>query len=402
MNDTASFAATGQGSPLPAGSSPFTEEEAAFRSTVRKFLDRELEPNAAKFVGNLDYDKAFWRKAGAAGLLGTMIPETYGGPGASDACGVITAQELGRSIGGATVGLSLCADMCTRMLMIGGTEEQKRKFAPGILSGEITPCMPLTEPDAGSDATAIRATATREGEHYVINGSKVFITNGNKAGLMYVVAKTDPTKRGSGMSMFLVEGNTPGISRHPMKTMGYDAYDVAELHFDNLRVPAANLLLGEGRGLEIVMSTFLFDRLEISARALGEAELAFRLALDHVRVRKAFGKTLFEFQNTQFKLADMKTEIEVGRAFLYDGIRKQRAGELDFAGSSMLKLWITEMSGRVVDNAMQMFGGSGFMDEMPISKLYRCNRLHRLYAGASELLKIAIARALPEQNSYLA
>jgi acyl-CoA dehydrogenase len=278
--------------------------------------------------------------------------------------------------------------------MVGGTDEQKRKWAPGILSGDVPQCMPLTEADAGSDATAIRSTAIRDDDDYVINGSKIYISTGNKAKLLYVVAKTDPTKRGSGMSMFLVEGDTPGVSRRRMATMGYDAYDLAEFHFDNVRVPAENLFLGEGKALSILMSSFALDRLEIAARSLGEAELAFKLALDFVKERKAFGQPVFDFQNTQFKLAEMKTEIEVGRSFLHDGVRKYRAGKFELADGAMAKLWIPEMSARVIDMALQMFGGSGFMEEMPISKLYRSNRLHRLYAGTSELQKVAIAKTL--------
>jgi len=374
--------------------SPFTEEEEMYRRTVRAFFDRELDPHADKFIGDLDYDRAFWRKAGAAGILGATIPEAYGGPEASGICGVVLSQELGRSVGGATVGSSLGADIATHILFAGGSDVQKRKWAPGILSGEVTQCMPLTEADAGSDATAIRATAIRDGEHYVINGSKIYVSNGNKAHLLYVVAKTDPTKRGAGMSMFLVEADTPGVSRSRMTPMGYPAYDLAAFHFHDVRVPADSLFLGEGKALGILMTTFALDRLEIAARALGEAELAFQLALDFVKVRKVFGQPVFDFQNTQFKLAEMKTDIEVGRSFLHDAIRKYRAGAFSIADAAMTKLWIPEMSDRVIDNALQMFGGSGFMEEMPISKLYRANRLHRLYAGTSEIQKIAIARAL--------
>jgi acyl-CoA dehydrogenase len=372
--------------------SPFTEEEEMFRNTVRNFLDRELEPNADKFLGDIDYDRQFWRKAGAAGLLGAVIPEAYGGAGASTICGVVMAQELGRSAGGATVGSSLGGDIATHILVKGGTDAQLRKWAPGILTGEVIQCMPLTEAGAGSDATAIRTTAVRDGDHYVINGTKIYTSTGNKAHLLYVVAKTDPTQRGRGMSIFLVEADTPGITRRRMATMGFPAYDLAEFYFDDLRVPAENMFLGEGRAMEILMSTFGVDRLEISARALGEAELAFSLAMDFVKQRKAFGQLVFDFQTTQFKLAEMKTDIEVGRAFLWDNIRKYRAGTFTLADGAMAKLWIPEMSARVVDMALQMFGGSGFMEEMPISKLYRGNRLHRLYAGTSELQKVAIAR----------
>lgn len=374
--------------------SPFTEEEEMYRETVRSFLSRELDPHADKFIGNLDYDRAFWRKAGEAGILGATIPEEYGGPGASDICGVVLSQELGRSVGGATVGSSLGADIATHLLFVGGSDAQKRKWAPEILSGRVTQCMPLTEADAGSDATAIRATAIRDGDHYVINGSKIYISNGNKAHLLYVVAKTDPTKRGAGMSMFLVEADSPGVNRKRMTPMGYAAYDLAEFHFENVRVPAENLFLGEGKALTILMSTFALDRLEIAGRSLGEAELGFKLALEFVKVRKAFGQPVFEFQNTQFKLAEMKTDIEVGRSFLHDAIRKYRAGSFSLSDGAMTKLWIPEMADRVIDSALQMFGGSGYMDEMTISKLYRANRLHRLYAGTSEIQKVAIARTL--------
>jgi acyl-CoA dehydrogenase len=374
---------------------PFNEEEEMFRNSLRGFLDRELEPHHEKFIGDPEYDRAFWRKAGKAGLLGGAIPEEYGGPGASDMCPVILAHELGRSLGGATVGSSLGADIATHILTFGGSDAQIRRWAPGILSGEVTQCMPLTEADAGSDATAIRATALKDGDNYVINGTKTYISNGCKAELMYVVAKTDPKQRGRGMSMIIVDASTtPGITRRPLQTSGYAAYDLAEIHFENVRVPQENLMLGEGRALDILMSTFALDRLCIAARALGEAEAAFALALDYARQRKAFGQPVIEFQNTQFVLAQMKTDIAVGTSFLHDGIRRVRAGLFSLTDGAMQKLWISEMSSRVVDGAVQVFGGAGFMEEMPIARIYRANRLHRIYAGTSELQKVAIARSL--------
>jgi acyl-CoA dehydrogenase len=374
--------------------SPFTEEEDMYRRTVRAFFDRELDPHAEKFVGDLDYDRAFWRKAGAAGLLGAAIPEEYGGPGASGLCSVVLQHELGRSTGGTTVGTSIGNDIVTSLLVKGGSESLVRRWAPGILSGDIRQCFAVTEAEAGSDITALRTSAVREGDHYVVNGSKIFSSNANKAELIYFVAKTDPSKRGRGCSMFVVEADTPGISRRGMETMGYDAYDVAEIHFDNVRVPAENLLLGEGRAFELIFYIFGLERLEVAARALGEAELAFRLALDYVKERKQFGQRIFDFQNTQFKLAEMKTDIEVGLAFFHDGVRKYRSGNFNLTDGSMLKLWITEMSSRVVDASLQMFGGAGFMREMTISRLYRGNRLHRLYGGTSELQKVSIAKSL--------
>jgi alkylation response protein AidB-like acyl-CoA dehydrogenase len=372
---------------------PFSEEEELFRRTVQAFYAKELEPRLKEFE-RTGVDRAFWRKAGAAGLLGCNIPGEYGGPGGSDLCPMIRTYELGRTIAGAIVGNCLSTDIATHILMFGGSEAQKRKWAPGILAGELLQCMPLTEPGGGSDVTAMRTTAKREGNEYVINGSKTFISGGQLADIFYVVAKTDPTKRGRGISIIVVQANTSGVSRNRLTTMGYPGYDLSEFHFDNVRVPVENVLLGEGRAFEILFSTFAQDRFEVGARALGEAELAFELTLDYVKQRKAFGQHVFDFQNTQFKLAEMKTDIEVGRSFLYDGIRKFRVGAFTLADGAMLKLWLSEMVSRVVDECVQLFGGAGFMDEMPISRLYRGSRLHRLYAGTSELQKIAIAKAL--------
>jgi acyl-CoA dehydrogenase len=374
--------------------SPFTAEEELFRQSVRSFYDRELEPHYREFEAAGKVGRDFWAKAGEAGMLGCCIPEEFGGPGASDLCGLIRAHELGRSIGGATIGSSICADITTHLLMRGGSEAHKRRWAPGILAGEVLQCMPLTEPGAGSDVTSMRSTARREQDVYVINGSKTYISNGTYADLMYVVAKTDPAQGGRGLSMLLVEATTPGITRRPLKTMGYPLYDVAEIFFDDVRVPASNIFLGEGKAFQILIGIFALDRLEIAARALGEAELAFELTLAYVKQRKAFGQKVFDFQNTQFKLAEMKTDLSVGRAFLYDGIRKYRSGSFSLADGAMLKLWLSEMSGRVVDAGVQLFGGAGFMDEMPIARLYKGNRLHRIYAGTSELQKVAIAKDL--------
>jgi acyl-CoA dehydrogenase len=374
--------------------SPFTLEDEMYRKTVRAFLDRELEPHWQAIEQSGRIDLAFWRKAGDAGLLGTAIPEEFGGPGASDLCGVILAEELGKSVGGATIGAGMNADLATRILLKGGSTELKQRWCPAILTGEAPQCLALTEPNVGSDATAITASAVRDGDHYVLNGQKTYISNGCNAHIIYFVGKTDPALRARGMSLFLVEATTPGISRRQLRTMGYPAYDAAEIFFDDVRVPAGNLLLGEGKALDILMSIFAFDRLEIAARALSEAEFAFQLTLDYVKQRKAFGQTVFEFQNTQFKLAEMKTELEVGRAFLHDRLRRYRVGDFSFADGAMLKLFMTEMSSRVMDVCMQLHGGVGFMHEMVISRLYRGNRLHRLYAGTSELQKVAIARAL--------
>ena len=375
--------------------SPFTEEEELFRRTVRAFLDAELEPHYKRFEAEGGLPRAFWKKAGAAGILGPSVPEEYGGPGASPICYAIVATELRRSIGSGTVGTGLSIDLSTQMLLQGGTPEQIGKYIPGVMAGDILQALGLTEPDAGSDATAIRTTAIRDGDDYVINGSKVYITNGTSADLIYVVAKTDPAAGGRGMSVILLdEPNVKGLTRRRLTTMGARTGDVAELHFDDVRIPVANRLGPEGGAMGILMSTFAYERLGMGAGSLGAAELGFDLAFDYVSQRKVSGQPVLAFQNTQFKLAEMKTEIEVGRAFLHEAVRKVRAGVFSLADGAMMKLWLCEMEGRVLDQCVQFFGGAGYMDEMPISRLYTAARLQRIYGGTSEVQKVAIAKSL--------
>jgi acyl-CoA dehydrogenase len=372
----------------------YSEEHEQYRRSVRTFLDKELEPNLAKFEAQGGVTKEFWRKAGKAGLLGACIPEEYGGAGGDIVFNVILSEELGRTIAGATTGSTLMADIATLLLVGFGTEAQKRKYFPGILSGEIPQSMPLTEPDAGSDATAISTTAVRDGADYVINGQKYFISNGTTAELLYVVAKTDPTKRGRGMSIILVDAETKGVSRAKIKMMGWRAGDTASFNFDNVRVPVTNILGQEGQAMEILMSSFLEDRLQIGGRCLGAAQLALDLTLDYVRERKVFGQRVIDFQNSQFMLAEAKTEITLGRAFLDQCIMANHDGSFTFEDGAMLKLYMAEMEGRVIDKCLQLFGGAGLMDETPISRLYTAARIQRVYAGTSELQKVAIAKGM--------
>jgi alkylation response protein AidB-like acyl-CoA dehydrogenase len=372
----------------------YSEEHEQFRHTVRSFLDKELEPHYRSYAARGGVDKEFWRKAGKAGLLGLCIPEEYGGPGAEFTYNIILAEELGASIGSAYTGSTLMADIASYILMGFGTPEQKRKYAAGILSGEISQAMPLTEPDAGSDATAIKTSAVRDGGDWVINGEKYFISNGTSADVLYVVAKTDPTKRGAGMSIIIVDANTKGVTRHKIPMVGWSAGDTGALSFSDVRVPLANLLGGEGQAMKVLMSTFTEDRLQIAARSVGAATTALRLALEYVKQRKAFGQRVADFQNTQFVLAEVKTDIEVGRTFLDHSLVKARAGALSFAEGAMLKLWTTEMEGRVMDKCLQLFGGAGMMQDTPIGPMYTAARIQRIYAGTSELQKVAIAKEL--------
>jgi alkylation response protein AidB-like acyl-CoA dehydrogenase len=372
----------------------YSEEHHQFRRTVRSFLDKELEPHYKVYAANGGLDKAFWRKAGDAGILGSLVPEEYGGPGGDFTFNVIIAEELGRSVGSALTGSSIMADVATGILLAAGTPAQKAKYLPKILTGEVSQAMPLTEPDAGSDATAIKTTATKDGNQWVINGEKYFISNGTSADVLYVVAKTDPSKRGAGMSIILVPADTLGVSRQNIPLIGWTAGDTGALSFRNVRVPLENLMGGEGGAMKVLRGAFLEDRLQIAGRSLGAAELALRLTLDYVKQRKAFGQRIADFQNTQFVLAEIKTDIDVGTAMLDLSLVQTREGKFSFQSGASLKLWMTEMEGRVIDKCLQLFGGAGMMVDTPIANMYTAARIQRIYAGTSELQKVAIAKDL--------
>jgi acyl-CoA dehydrogenase len=369
----------------------YGEELETFRRTVRSFFQRELETRVKYFEKN-GTDRAFWRAAGAAGLLGVFVPEEYGGPGADPLAIMVVSEELGRSPAGATVGSCLNADMSTLFMVNFGNDAQKREWLPGVVTGEVIQATALTEPDSGSDAASIRTSALKDRDHYLINGSKCFISNGSKADLLYVIVKTAPEARARGTSLLLVPGDTPGLTRTNQPTMGFRGGDTSDLHFDNVRVPFANLLGNEGEGLKMFQPVISLDRMQICARSQGSAESAFEMTLEHVRTRKIFGQRLIEFQNTQFKLAEMETEIALGRSFLNEIIRKYRAGTCTENDTSMLKSWLPEMEGRVLDGCLQFWGGSGFMDETPISRMFTAARVQRIYAGATELQKAMVAR----------
>ncbi|WP_068076615.1 acyl-CoA dehydrogenase family protein [Novosphingobium lentum] len=367
----------------------YSEEHQAFRHTVRSFLDREHEPQLARYEAQGGTDRDFWRKAGEAGILGLAV--TGGGDFTFNA---IMAEELGRTVGSATTGSSLMADIATYILSGHGTEAQKDKYIPGILTGEWTQAMPLTEPNAGSDATAITATALRDRDDYVINGEKYFISNGTGANLLYVVAKTDPAARGKGMSVIIVEEGTPGVTRHKIKTVGWGCGDTGALNFENVRVPVTNLVGTEGGAMKILMSTFLEDRIQIAARCLGAASTALALTLDYVRSRKVSGQRVIDFQNSQFALAECRADILICETMVDASLQKLRDGQFTFEDGAVLKLWSTQMEGRVLDKCVQLWGGAGLMDENPISRMWTAARIQRIYAGTDELQKVAIARGL--------
>lgn len=372
---------------------PFTEEERLFLDSVRGFFDKELDGRLPEWEANGGESRDYWDRAAEQGLVGLCIPEEYGGPGASPVYNVLLSYELGKHVGYATVGGNIATDLASMIIFEGGSEAMKRELAPRILSGAIQ-CMALTEPDAGSDAAAIRSTARREGDEWVLNGKKVYISNGYRADLLYVVCKTDPDAGIRGMSIFLVEGDAKGLTRRKMQTMSFPSGGVGELFLDDVRVPAANLIGTEGNAVALLSSSLGVDRLQTGARALAQAELAFEMTVDYVKQRRIQGKALIEYQHTQMALAQMKTEIEVGLVLFHDHLRRLREGRYPNVDAAIGKNWLCDMSARVLDGCVQLYGGAGFMDEMPLSRLYTSNRQFRIVAGTTELLKLQIARKL--------
>jgi acyl-CoA dehydrogenase len=372
--------------------SVYGEELELYRETVRAFYRKEIEPRVKEFEAN-GVPKEIWRKAGYAGLVGVTVPEEYGGAGADGLAIVVGAEELGYAPSGASVGSFLGTDICTLFLAEHGTEEQKRQWFPTILTGETVQAMGMTEPESGSDAVSIRTSAVRDGDSYVINGSKCFISNGAKADLVYVIVKTDPAARGRGMSIILVPKGTPGFTQRRMKTMGYAGGDTGELFFDDVRVPASNLLGPEGGALRLFHTQMALDRLQVCARSWGAAKAAFEMTLEYVRNRRIFGQRVVDFQNTQFQLAQMETEIAVGRAYMDDLVRRYQDRSFSDRDGWKCKIWFPEMEGRVLDACVQLWGGNGWMDDMPISRMFTAARVQRIYAGATELQKSLMGRA---------
>jgi alkylation response protein AidB-like acyl-CoA dehydrogenase len=371
----------------------FGPEHDAFRETLRRFLERELSPNMEAWEKAHIVDRSFWRKAGELGLMSPAIPEAYGGPGGDFLHQLIVSEELGRCAAGASAGVSLESGLPAMHILAFGTEEQKHRWLPAICAGEVILTVGMTEPHCGSDLQAIRTTAVRDGDNYVINGSKIYISGGINADLCILACKTDPKAGAKGISLFLVESDRSGYKRgRNLDKMGMKAGDTAELFFEDLRVPASSMLGPDGGGFAVLMKELPRERLTIAARSLTAAELALELTLAFVKERTAFGQRIFDFQNSQFVLADMQTELNVGRAFYEDCLARMLSEGLDNTRSAMAKLWLTELEGRITDRCVQLHGGAGYMSEYPISKLYTSARVRRIFGGTSEIMKYSIAR----------
>ena len=378
--------------------SVLSEEHEIFRQTCQRFYEKELEPNYLRWEqeGN-GTDPEFWKKAAEAGLVGMAVPPEYGGPGGDLVYNLIQNEEMGRFVGGAAVGAAIATDVLTTVLVEHGTHEQKQRWCPGILSGDIIQALGLTEPGSGSDVTSLRSRARKKGGDYLVSGNKSYLSSGAKADLLYIVAKTDAdVELGRGaMTMFLIDSSSPGVALQRMDTLGMRASSVGECFLQDVRVPAENILGKESEALKtVLMGTFIADRVIIAARALAVAELAFNLTLDYVKNRKAFGQTVFDFQNTQFKLAEMHTDLVVGKSFLESVLGAMISGKLDTTTATMAKLWLTEMEVRIADTCLQLHGAFGYMSESAISRIYTYARIETIYGGTSEIQKINIARSL--------
>jgi acyl-CoA dehydrogenase len=374
----------------------YSEEHELFRQTFRRFIAAEMEPNVDRWLENHDIEADFWRKAGDAGILGVDIPEEYGGPGGDFQHRIVLAEELGYSVAGASMSTALIGDGTSEILHRCGTEQQRRQWLPRMVRGEARFGLAITEPDTGSDVASIRTTAVRDGNEWVIKGAKTYISNASSAHAFMVGCKTDPNGGNKGISVIIVEADRPGFRRgRRLKKMGSDAGDTGELFFDSVRVPIENLMGVENDGFRILLSGVNMDRITWPLISHAAATRAYHETVEFVKNRKAFGQPILDFQNTRFKLAEIKTELAVGRAYLDDVIRDFQAnGKLDLLKCAMAKLWLCEMEARVIDQCVQLHGGAGYMDEYPISRLYTAARLHRIFAGTSEIMRLIIGRTI--------
>ena len=373
------------------------EDIAIFEDAVGKFFDEHApEATVAKWRKNHCVDRDMWTKAGKAGLLGLSMPEEFGGAGGDYRHEVVLMEQLGlKGVDG--FGISLHNAIIAPYILEYGTQAQKQRWLPKLCTGELVGAIAMTEPGAGSDLQGITTTAKKVGDQYVLNGSKTFITNGQTANLIIVVAKTDPAAGARGTSLLIVETDgAEGFERgRNLDKLGQEAQDTSELFFNDVKIPAENLLgEDEGRGFFQLMGQLPQERLNIGVQGMATIERALELTIAYVKERKAFGKAILDFQNTQFVLAECKTEATVARVFINHCIQQHLAGKLDAATASMAKYWVSDLEGKIVDRCLQLFGGYGFMNEYPIARMYKDSRIQRIYGGTNEIMKILIARTL--------
>jgi acyl-CoA dehydrogenase len=374
----------------------FEDHHELFRTSFRQFVDREIRPRQAAWEEAGIVDREVWTKAGAAGFLCPWLGEELGGPGGDFLHSVIVMEELSRAYESGFAA-SLHSDVVVPYLHAFGDAEQRARWLPRCASGELITAVAMTEPDTGSDLAAIRTSAVRDGDHYVVNGAKTFISNGILCDLCVVVVRTgsDAAKPHGALSLLVVEAGTPGFTKgRKLHKIGMLSQDTAELSFEDCRVPVANRLGAEGAGFLQLMQKLQQERLVVAIASQASAEQVLADTLTYVGERKAFGRPIGTFQNTRFKLAECATQVEVGRHFLDRLTTDHLAGKYLVKECSMAKLWQTEMAQRVVDECLQLFGGYGYMREYPVARAYADARVQRIFAGTSEIMKVIIAKQL--------
>ncbi len=372
----------------------FDADHEIFRDSFHKFLEREAVPYHAGWEKEGQVSRGLWTSAGEAGFLCPTVAEEYGGAGCDYRYSTIIIEELAR-LGLSGVGMPLHNDIVAPYIEHYGAEEQKQNYLPKLCSGEMIGAIAMTEPGTGSDLQNVKTTAIRDGDHYLLNGSKTFITNGQMADLVIVVAKTDPGEGAKGISLFLVEAGWDGFSKGKnLEKVGMKAQDTSELFFQDVRVPAENLIGKEGAGFQYLMQELPQERLLVGISAVAAAEAAFQWTLDYVKERKAFGKPIAAFQNTRFKLAELKGDISAGRVLTDRCLELHLERKLDVPTAAMLKMWTTELQCRVMDECVQLHGGYGYMWEYPIARAWADSRVQKIYAGTNEIMKEIVARAL--------
>jgi alkylation response protein AidB-like acyl-CoA dehydrogenase len=380
---------------VPVQSALYEAEHEAFRAMVRDFLAKEVVPHHKAWEEAGIVDRSVWLKAGEQGLLGLDVPEEFGGGGVKDfRYNAILAAEVSR-VGASGLGFTLHNDVVAPYLLELATDEQKARWLPPFVRGELITAIAMTEPGAGSDLQGLTTTARRDGDEWVLNGSKTFITNGINADLVIVVARTDPDAGARGFSLLVVERGMPGFERgRNLDKIGLKAQDTAELFFDEVRVPAANLLGTEGHGFFHLMSNLPQERLSIAAVAVAASRLLLDLTVDYCKGRTAFGRPIGKFQHTRFELAEMHTEVTIAETYLEKAILEHNAGRFTVEDAAMAKWWTTELQKRVVDRCLQLHGGYGYMLEYPVARAYLDSRVQTIYGGTTEIMKEIVGRSL--------
>ncbi len=375
----------------------FEADHELFRASVRDFVEREVAPHVARWEAEGKVDKAMFRSAGKAGFLGMAIPEEYGGGGVVDfRFNVVIVEELMRGDAMASgICITLHNDVCLPYFLDLANDEQRRRWLPGLASGDLMSAIAMTEPGAGSDLAAIKTTAVRDGDTYVVNGSKTFITNGINSDVVITAVKTNPSEAHAGMSLLVIEDGMEGFTRgRNLDKIGLHAQDTAELFFDEVKVPVSNRLGAEGMGFAYLMERLPQERLGLAAASVAHAEVAFGWTLEYIKEREAFGQPIGGFQTVKHLMAEMRTELDVAQSYVDRQIEALNRGDLSADDAAKAKWWVTELEKRVIDNCLQLFGGWGYMEEYPIAKAYRDARVQTIYGGTTEIMKEIIGRSL--------